>query len=126
MKKILIIDDEPDIRKALRSVLESMGHSVFEASDGMEGLEEFNKYQFDLIITDLIMPNKEGLETIIQLKKYSPTMKIIAISGGGRVSPKKYLDMAEKLGADKSFTKPIDYKEFIASVNEMLCDNFDK
>ncbi len=120
MKKILIIDDEPPIPKMLKKLLEKNSYQVLEASDGKQGIESYKEHDPDLIITDLIMPEKEGLETIGQLKKLNPNVKIVAISGGGVNDPKMYLHLAENLGAIKAFSKPIDNEILISAIKEIL------
>jgi len=83
MARILIIDDESQIRSMLRLMLERVGYEVDEAPDGLEGIRQYREDPADLIITDLIMPNKDGIGMIIDLKKEFPKVKIIAMSGGG-------------------------------------------
>ena len=94
MRKILIIDDEPYILLMLKKMLEKAGYEVDMASNGQQGMELFEKDNADLVITDIIMPDKEGLEIILEMKKQRPDLKIIAISGGGRISPESYLECA--------------------------------
>ncbi len=96
------------------------GYSVFSALDGAEGIKIFEKEKPDLVITDIIMPEKEGLETILELKKNAPEVKIIAISGGGRSLPDDYLRTAEYFGADKTLTKPFSKSELLQSIAEVL------
>jgi DNA-binding response OmpR family regulator len=123
MARILIIDDEPQIRSMLRLMLERVGYEVAEAPDGIEGIRQYRENPADLIITDLIMPNKDGIGMIIDLKKEFPQVKIIAMSGGGVNRPEGYLDGAKKLGASRTLTKPIDRDEMLAAVKETLKDN---
>jgi CheY-like chemotaxis protein len=120
MKRILIIDDEPQIRSMLRLMLERDGYEVFEAPDGIEGIRFYRQNPVDLIITDLIMPNKDGIGMIIELKKEFPEAKIIAMSGGGLNKPEGYLKGAQKLGATCTLTKPIDREEMLRTVRETL------
>ncbi len=120
MNKILIIDDEPQIRKMLKKLLESKGYITMEAGDGKEGIKIFNTYHPDLIIIDLIMPEKEGLETIKEIKQKSTGTKIIAISGGGLGNPKMYLRLASKIGANYSMTKPVDNAELLLKIDQLL------
>ncbi len=120
MKHILIIDDEGQIRKAMKEILEKEGYGVTVAANGREGVELFKKRPVDLIITDIIMPEKAGLETIAEIKKENTQVKIIAISGGGRVSSKDYLVWAEKMGASRTFAKPIDFGELLKAVAALL------
>jgi YesN/AraC family two-component response regulator len=122
MARILIIDDEPQIRSMLRLMLERVGYEIAEAPDGIEGIRKYRENPADLIITDLIMPNKDGIGMIIDLKKEFPKVKIIAMSGGGVNRPEGYLDGAKKLGASRTLTKPIDRDEMLKAVKETLKD----
>lgn len=120
MKQILVIDDERQVRAMLRLALERTGYAVVEASDGKEGIRLYREKLCDLIITDLIMPEKEGIEIIRELKQEFPDIKIIAMSGGGLVSPDNYLYIAGKLGARRTFAKPVDRGELLNAVEELL------
>ncbi len=120
MARILIVDDEDEIRNMLRQMFEREGFEVVEAPDGKEALKIFRKEQTDLVITDIIMPEQEGLETIIKLKKEFPKVKIIAMSGGGIIEPEPYLNMAEKVGALRTFTKPVKREEILETVKDVL------
>ena len=120
MSKILIIDDEPYILLMLKKMLEKAGYEVDLASNGKEGLDLFEQHSADLVITDIIMPDKEGLEIILEMKKKRPDLKIIAISGGGRISPESYLECAAHFGASRVFQKPFKQKEIVSAVNELI------
>ena len=120
MARILIIDDESQIRSMLRLMLERVGYEVVEAPDGVEGIRKYREKPADLIITDLIMPNKDGIGMIIDLKKEFPNIKIIAMSGGGVNRPEGYLDGAKKLGANRTLVKPIDRDQMLTAVKETL------
>ena len=120
MAKILVIDDEPSILLMIKKMLEKEGHEVDLALNGRDGMELFENIKPALVITDIIMPEKEGLETILELRKKNPGLKIIAISGGGRISPEGYLPGAKLLGADMVFQKPLVPKEFISAVSKLL------
>ncbi|MEE4266353.1 MAG: response regulator [Desulfobacteraceae bacterium] len=120
MERILIIDDEPQIRSMLTLMLEREGYEVVEAPDGVDGIKIYRQNPADLIITDLIMPNKDGIGMIIDLKKEFPDVKIIAMSGGGLNKPDGYLKGAKKLGAACTLTKPIDREEMLKAVREIL------
>ena len=98
MERILIIDDEQQIRSMLRLMLEREGYEVVEAPDGIEGIRVYRRKPADLIITDLIMPNKDGIGMIIELRKEFPDVKIIAMSGGGLNKPEGYLKGAKNWG----------------------------
>ncbi|RJR24469.1 MAG: response regulator [Desulfobacteraceae bacterium] len=119
-QRIIIIDDEPQIRAMLKQFLEIEGYEVLDAADGKEGLRLNEKKPADLVITDLIMPEKEGIETIKELKTSFPAIKIIAMSGGGRVGPETYLGLAKKLGAEKTLAKPFELRALGDAVRELL------
>jgi CheY-like chemotaxis protein len=120
MAKILVLDDEYSILLMLKKMLEKEGHEVDIALNGREGLLLFEKDKPDMLITDIIMPEKEGLETIFELRQKHPDLKIIAISGGGRIGPDGYLPGAKLLGANAVFAKPLVPKEFIKTVEDLL------
>ena len=120
MARILIVDDEEQLRDVLKSVLQEEGHEIVEAGNGYAAMEEFRKAPTELIITDIVMPDKEGLETIIDFRRTYPDVRIIAMSGGGRNSPQDYLDMAKKLGATEVIAKPFSIDDFLSCVNRVL------
>ena len=120
MAKILILDDETSILLMLKKMLERAGHEVEIALNGSDGMELFKKNKPDLLITDIIMPNKDGLEVVLELRKKYPELKIIAISGGGRIHPEGYLPSAKHFGANLIFQKPLVQKEFLEAVSSLL------
>jgi CheY-like chemotaxis protein len=120
MPRILIIDDDASMRLALRHALESRGHQVAEAGDGKAGLTIYQSTLFDLVVTDIIMPGMEGLETVLALKKFSPHLKIIAMSAGGKGSADDYLNLAARFGAARTLRKPFEAQEFISTVEAVL------
>ena len=120
MENILIIDDETPIRSMVRLILERAGYTVREAQDGIEGIRVFRETPADLIITDLIMPNKDGIGMIIELKKDFPALKIIAMSGGGLNRPEGYLRGAQKLGAACTLSKPLNRNDLLRAVRDTL------
>jgi DNA-binding response OmpR family regulator len=120
MFRILVIDDDVQIRKMLRLALAAEGFEVLEARDGKVAMKLFQQEPADLVITDLIMPEKEGIETIIELRREYPGIKIIAISGGGRINPKDYLYLAEKLGAQITLKKPFSRKDILRAVYKLV------
>jgi DNA-binding response OmpR family regulator len=122
MAKILVIDDEPSILLMIKKMLEKAGHEVDMALNGKEGMQLFENNKADLLVTDIIMPEKEGLETIVEMRKKYPDLKIIAISGGGRISADGYLPGAKLLGANMVFQKPLIQKEFLEAVSSLLKD----
>ncbi len=120
MPRILVIDDEESIREMLRAMLEREGYDVLDASNGAEGIKLCVNDPADLIITDIIMPEKDGMETIVEIRREFPDTKIIAISGGDRVEPGAYLEMAKKLGAQDTFTKPFEREAMLAAVRNLV------
>lgn len=121
MARILIIDDNYDFRKFIREVLEKEGYEVTEAADGDEGLKVFREKGADLVITDIIMPGKEGIQTMVELRRDSPDVKIIAVSGGGFEEPTTYLEGAELIGgALRSFTKPFQVGDLLKAIEELI------
>ena len=118
MARILIIDDDANLRTILGHVLKEAGHEVNVAADGPEGIKQHRAAPADLIITDLFMPEQEGLETIRQLHREFPELAIIAMSG---VDPTNtMLTIALKLGAAKVLQKPFDVEKLLKTVDEVL------
>ncbi len=113
MPRILVVDDEEQVRRVLRLVLERAGYEVDTAADGNEAVAIFYPSRHDVVITDIVMPEKEGIETIQELRQKSAGVRIIAISGGGRISPEEYLDWAKRFGVHCTFTKPINRDELL-------------
>ncbi len=120
MQRILIIDDEPHILLMLKKMLERTGYEIDLASNGKEGLDLFTRKPSDLVITDIIMPEKEGLETIREMKRMLPELKIIAMSGGGKISAENYLETAKIFGASRIIEKPFTLQHMVDTVNELL------
>ena len=120
MTRILVIDDEESVRTVLRQMLEKEGYEIEDAEDGAVGLKLLHEHLPDLIITDLFMPEKEGIETMIEVRKHFPQVKIIAISGGGRMGKLDLLPMAESFGAQRTLAKPFERKELLETVKEVL------
>ncbi len=116
MASILIIDDNPDFRRMLERVLSRAGHRIATAAGGHEGLARFQDCPVDVVITDIVMPEGEGVETILALRKLRPHCRIIAVSGGGYRGPDCYLGIAERLGADRVFPKPVRPDELVGAV----------
>ncbi len=120
MPRILIIDDDDQIRKMLRQMLEQEGFEVSTAHEGGAGVKSHLRNPADMVITDIIMPDQEGLETIQKFKNEFPDVKVIAMSGGGRIGPESYLHLARKFGAMHTFIKPIDRDDFLNVVRQLL------
>lgn len=120
MPTILVIDDDVDFRAMLSVALRQMGHEVVEAVEGMQGVRLFQTRDFDVVLTDLIMPGQEGIETISTLVKLCPPVKIIAMSGGGRTSPESNLKMSKRLGAKAVLAKPFSMDELRGMIETVL------
>ncbi|MCW8915273.1 MAG: response regulator [Magnetovibrio sp.] len=123
MVHVLLIEDNEQVRASLESALTSMGHTVKTAINGREGVEVFKLSHFDLVITDLIMPEKDGVETILELKVVQPDLKIIAISGD-----KKNLDVMDttyEIGATCALTKPFSMRDLETCVDRVLAKSAD-
>jgi len=120
MAVILVIDDAATVRHLMRRVLVEAAHTVIEAQDGDVGLSLFQAQRPALVITDLFMPNREGIETIQELRRLAPDAKIIAMSSSSTASGKLYLSAARKLGADAILPKPFKPAELLAAVENML------
>jgi DNA-binding response OmpR family regulator len=118
--RILVIDDDPQIREMLRNLFTIAKYEVLVAPDGDEALKLHRANPADLIVTDIVMPEKEGLETILEFRRHFPAVRIIAISGGGKIGPHDYLNTAKAMGAQKTFAKPFSLRELLAAVREVL------
>ena len=120
MSRILVIDDDPMVRDTLRLILTAAGHQFALAFDGKAGLKAFGELNPDLVITDILMPEKEGMETIRDLREIRPDVPIIAISGGGRVGNMSFLRVAERFGANRTITKPFEPEHIVSTIAELL------
>ena len=120
MKRILVIDDEELMLTFLKDLLEAEGYEVLTATNGAEGLALFESDPVDLVITDIIMPVKDGLDTILELKKKSPDFPVIAISAGGNIPKERYLAVASYMKNTKTLAKPFTRDELISAVQEHL------
>jgi len=120
MTKILVIEDDGSFRSVLVQMLEKAKYEVQSAPDGNRALEICEYFAPDLVLTDIIMPDKEGLETIQEITSTYPQIKIIAMSGGGRFGPDSYLPLAKKLGARKTLQKPFMRDELLKAISEVL------
>jgi CheY-like chemotaxis protein len=120
MKRILVIDDDDMLRAMLKKLLSNAKYNVVTAENGIEALRLHEQNPADLIIADIIMPDMDGIEVVIEFRKKYPATKIIAMSGGGRIHPDQYLAAAQRLGAQRTIGKPFTSSEILAAVDELL------
>ena len=120
MATVLVIDDDPQIWRVVARVLSGAGFRVLEASDGRKGVRLFRDHRPEVILTDILMPEQEGLETIRELRREAPGVAIIAMSGEGQTGTMQFLDFATKLGADAALAKPFRAAELIEAVARLL------
>jgi len=120
LKKILLVDDEEAIRKMVRAILGNESYEFAEAGNGLEAQEILEKDAYDLVISDVIMPDCDGIELMMAVRRKLPEIRIIVMSGGGRVRAGHYLNLARKLGATRVFEKPFDTAELRGAVKELL------
>lgn len=120
MKTILLADDDDEFAQMMLRVLKAAGYATLRARNGNEALQKYDPNTVDLVITDLIMPEKEGIAVIMELRKANPDVKIIAMSGGGRNNPESYLPIARRLGAKVTLTKPFGIQELQQAIRMCL------
>ena len=122
MPRILVVDDDDSFRKMLRLTLVKLGHEVREARNGLEAVTLYEEEPADLMITDIIMPEQDGLETIRLMRRAHPSLKIIAMSGGGRVNATDYLKIANSMKANRVLAKPFKIEEIAAILSDLLSE----
>ncbi len=121
MANILVVDDEDNVRYVIKETLEQDEHAVLEASTGSEALKVFESSAVELVITDLVMPDKNGIDLILELKNRYPDVRILAISGGGGVNGRfDYIPIAELIGAKSVMRKPFNLRDLRGAVNNLL------
>ena len=120
MAKILIVDDDPDICFILKKLLERKGHEAVTSLNGHEAMKCLELSPFDVVITDLIMPEMDGIELIMKMRITYPEQKVIAISGGGRINAAVYLQMAKLLKVEHTFQKPVKADELLIAIDDLL------
>ncbi len=120
MPGVLIVEDDNELREMLKLSLNRRRITVLEATNGKEAIAHFKPSVTDLIVTDLIMPEEDGLKVIMTLRAMKPSLKVIAISGGGKAGPGSYLNMAKVLGADAVYSKPFSINDLISKIEELL------
>jgi CheY-like chemotaxis protein len=123
MARILVIDDDMNVQKLLKKILEKAGYEVQAVSDGPSAIKIARNHPPHLIISDILMPGMDGIDTMVELRREFPHLKIIAISGGGHIAPENYLKIASEFGATQTLLKPFTPMKLIALVKEMLGDN---
>ena len=124
VRTILIIDDDDQLRGFLSELLSSKGFEIHTAKNGLDGLNAFRENKPDLVLTDIVMPEKEGLELIKLLKKEDPAIHIIAMTGGGNYGlGKNYLQLAEVLGASKALSKPFRTADLLSEIEKLGASN---
>ena len=120
MPGVLLVEDDKELREMLKMSLLRRSFTVLEAENGKDAITHFKPFLTDLVVTDLIMPEEDGLKVIIKLRELKPSIKIIAISGGGKVGPGSYLNLAKALGADAIYTKPFSINDLILKIEQLL------
>lgn len=120
MANILVVDDDEAIRVMLEKMLAMDSHDVTTAENGIHALNSLRKQLPDVVILDIIMPEKEGFETIVEVRRDYPDLKIIAISGGGSIGATNYLKLAKTLGANLTIEKPVHMKELLAAIRQLV------
>ncbi len=116
MASILVIDDDAQLRTLLRGWLEYLGHEVSEAANGRDGVELYQEQPSELVLTDVFMPEEDGLGAICALKRHDPLVRIVAMSGGGRLNGELVLELANGMGADATISKPFRIRELIDAI----------
>jgi len=119
MARILVIDDDEIVRAALSGVLNARGHEVTDTASGETAVRLHREQPFKLIITDILMPDFDGIEVIRRFRQVDPGVKIVAISGGGWADPDQFLSMAERLGAVATFSKPFDWEALVVALEQL-------
>lgn len=120
MSTVLLIDDEKSILEVMGSSLSKAGYTVLSAGNGDKGLELLRSESVDAVVTDIIMPEKEGIETIIEIRAMAKDLPILAISGGGRTRQMHFLEMSRNFGADRVLQKPFKPSDLIAELDDLL------
>jgi CheY-like chemotaxis protein len=120
MPGVLIVEDEKELREMLSVSLTRRKYTVLEAENGKDAIAHFKPSITDLVVTDLIMPEEDGLKVIMKLRELKPSIKIIAISGGGKAGPGSYLNLAKALGADAIYSKPFSINDLVSKIEELL------
>jgi two-component system chemotaxis response regulator CheY len=116
--RVLLIDDELMVRKIVRKMLERAGHEVVDVENGRMGLDRLERAPFDLIVTDIIMPDVEGIEVLMTVRERHPSIAVVAMSGGGRMGNVDFLEVARKLGAAATLEKPFTQDALLKAIDQ--------
>ena len=122
MARILIIDDEKDFLEYLKDLLVDEGYEIITALNGIEAIELYKKKPVDIVITDLLMPEKDGEETILELQGINPQVKIVVITGGGDISAEDHIQLLESLNVKHAFLKPFNSDRLLTVIKELLIE----
>lgn len=122
MIRVLVVDDNEDFRGIVCEMLLDLGWEVFTAKNGVQALAVLESQVVDVVLTDIIMPDKDGVETVQEIRRKYPTIKIAAMSGGGRVNANNYLDLAKRLGASVTFEKPFRAQELMLGLERIVSE----
>lgn len=117
---ILVVDDEPELREVIMRVLEDVGHKVTLAENGNEASKALARGAFDLVLTDVIMPDRDGMQVITELRRKYPQVRVVAMSGGGHVPRDQYLKIAKGLGAHAALEKPFSTQELLGVIEQVM------
>lgn len=120
MYRILVIDDDTKIRQFVSTVLGLAGYDVIQAADGIEGMTAFDENQPDMVITDVVMPGKDGIEAVLELREKAPQVPVLVMTGGGQIPAETYLRMATGVGATRTLRKPFLKHELLQAIDEGL------
>ena len=120
MPGVLLVEDDKELREMLKMSLLRRSFTVLEAENGKDAITHFKPLITDLVVTDLIMPEEDGLKVIMKLREIKPSLKVIAISGGGKAGPGSYLNLAKALGADAIYSKPFSLNDLVAKIEDLL------
>ena len=123
MARILLIEGEPHVRKLMKEILEEEGHEIIECDNGTDGVREYKRAAIDLVVLDVLLPDKDGLDTLRELKQHHDDVKVMAISGGFVQGAIDMLPLAKRLGARHTLDKPFDLKMFLSAVKQLLDDS---
>jgi len=116
MSHILLLDDDEDFRESMAEVLERNGHTVFTDSDGVDVLEHLHALDIEIVITDVVMPEQDGIKTLMEIKRNYPDTSVVVVSGGGRIEAGAYLRAVESLQADAVLRKPVSAERLLETV----------